>query len=151
MAKKPPMEIVYWEVGVNLRTDAGWNRRHVEKLAKKHHLQESQCIIFFNNSRMFGGSGSQPPKCRIYWKQGGQVMTVIPPTDDASQVDFQLQLNDWMRQTFGTSVNETRLDEVIDEFDTLYESRKARMQAAKEASEVLESTSGSRQRTGGTQ
>jgi len=142
MAKKTPMEIIYWEVGVNLRTDAGWNRRHVEKLAKKHRLEDNQCIILFNNSSMFGGSGSQPPKCRIYWKQGGQVMTVIPPTDDSSQVDFQLQLNDWMRKTFGSSIANTRLDEVMLEFDARYETRKVRMEAAQEAARALKASRG---------
>jgi len=133
MSRRAPMQIVYWEVGVNLRTDAGWSRAQVEKIAREHQLQDGQCVVLFNNSKYLGGSGSHPPKCRIYWMQAGRVMTLIPPTDSASQVDLQHQLNDWLRAVFGASVARTEMDGVLDEFDGHYCDRKQRMAAAAQA------------------
>lgn len=94
------MKFVDWAVGVNLR-EAGWSRREVDRVVSKYKLQDGQAVIFFNNARMFGGSGSQPPKSRIYWMCNGQGVTLIPPVDNDRQVDYQLRLNEWLRASFG--------------------------------------------------
>lgn len=123
--KRPPLEIVHWEVGVNMVTDAGWGRAKVQAVCRKYKLEHRQAIVLFNNSKMFGGIGTQPPKCRLYWCWNGEYMTCIPCVDDNDQVSYQLRLNEWMRKSFGTEL--TNIDEVFVEFETAYVSRAGRL------------------------
>lgn len=99
-SRRPLLEFVSWEVGVDLRT-CQWSRRYVDHIVKKYRLQDGQAVAFFNNSKFFGGSGSHPPKCRLYFKWNGQAVSLIPPVDeDNKQVSYQIKLNEWIRLTF---------------------------------------------------
>jgi hypothetical protein len=122
---RPPLEIVHWEVGVNLVTDGGWSREKVYKVCLEHKLKHRQAIVLFNNSKMFGGAGTHPPKCRIYWCWNGEFMTCIPCVDENDQISYQLRLNEWMRKSFGTDL--TNIDEVFGEFEKSYVSRAERL------------------------
>lgn len=94
------LEFVSWEVGVDLRT-CQWNKHHIDSIVRKYKLQDGEAVAFFNNSKFFGGSGSQPPKCRLYFRWNGQAVSLIPPVDEgAKQVSYQLRLNEWIRATF---------------------------------------------------
>jgi hypothetical protein len=124
---RPPLTFVNWEVGVDLR-HLGWNRRDLEKIARKYKLRDGQAVIFFNNARDFGGSGSHTPKARIVWQCNGQVLSLIPAVDEgAKQVSYQLLLNEWLRATFSCPGN---LVEAMNGFDTSLERRLAARQAA---------------------
>jgi hypothetical protein len=99
--KRAPLTFVSWEVGVNLR-ELSWTRRAVDAVVRRYKLKHGQAVIFFNNAREFGGSGSHPPKSRIYWMWNEQGCTIIPAVDEgARQVSYQLLLNEWLRKSFG--------------------------------------------------
>lgn len=138
-AKQPPLVIRHWEFGVNLVTDAKWSATFIRKKIAKHIPEHRDAVVLFNNARMFGGSGSQPPKCRIYWNWHGQVLTCIPAVEGLAykQVDFQHKLNAWMRKNFGvrTDLGEF-FDTYSERFDTYSERRQAAKKAAKKLSEV---------------
>lgn len=124
----PPLQFVHWEVGVDLR-DIRWNRRAVEKVVRKYRLRHGQAVIFFNNAREFGGNGSQPPKCRIYWVWNGQPLSIIPPVDEgARQVSYQLRLNEALRKMFSCPRG---LTELMTGFDDALGRREAAIEAAK--------------------
>lgn len=126
--KRPPLSIIHWEVGVDLRT-LGWNRRDVERIVRKYKLKHGQAVIFFNNAKEFGGSGSHSPKCRLYWVWRDQGCTIIPPVDEgARQVSYQLKLNEWLRTAFGCT---SQIVDAMNGFDTALERRLAARQAAK--------------------
>lgn len=100
MSKHLQLEFVSWEVGVDLRT-CQWNKYHVDFIVKKYKLKDGEAVAFFNNSKYFGGSGSHPPKCRLYFRWNGQAVSLIPPVDEgAKQVSYQIRLNEWIRATF---------------------------------------------------
>lgn len=125
--KKPPLTIVNWEVGVDLR-DLKWTRRQIQRLAAKYKLQNGQAVVFFNNSREFGGSGFHPPKARLVWQHNGVAVMIIPPVDEgAKQVSYQLLLNEWLRASFSCPGN---LVEAMQGFDSSLERRLAARQAA---------------------
>ena len=124
------LEIVNWEIGVNMR-DAGWRRRDVQAVIRKYSLQHGQAVIFYNNSRYwFGeGGGSHPPRCRIYWMWNGIGCTCIPPVDEGNkQIDYQYKLNDWIRRTF--LCQKEMLEDVLGIFDTNFGEREKRRAAA---------------------
>jgi hypothetical protein len=124
----PPLQIVHWEVGVDLR-DIRWNKREVERIVRRYRLRHGQAVIFFNNAKEFGGNGTQPPKCRLYWVWHGQAVSIIPPVDEgARQVSYQLRLSEWMRNAFGCS---TRLTEVLTGFEDALGRRQAAIEAAR--------------------
>jgi hypothetical protein len=133
--KRPPLEIAYWDVGVNLTTDAKWNRAHILKQFRKYKIKPGQCIALFNNSRMFGGAGYHPPKCRLFVNWAGEPITLIPAVDDNEQVSYQLRLNMWLRHNFGTEIS--NVDTVLDTFDSQFASRQARKKAAAKAARKL--------------
>jgi len=125
--KRPPLIFKSWEVGVNLRT-LGWRRRDVERIAKKFELKHGEAVIFFNNAREFGGSGSHPPKSRIYWMWNSRACTIIPSVDEgAKQVSYQLLLNEWIRASFGCPAG---LVEAMNGFDDASSRRIAAREAA---------------------
>lgn len=127
-ARRPPFSIKTWEVGINLR-DCRWNRREAEAVARRHHLEDGEAVILFNNAREFGGSGAHPPKSRLYWKVGGQVVTLIPPIEVGNrQVSYQLLLNEWIRKTFNCA---PKLVEAMNGFDGELERRLAAKAAAR--------------------
>jgi hypothetical protein len=130
--KSPPLVIRYWEFGINLVTDAKWNASFIKKEIEQHIPRHRDAAILFNNAKMFGGSGTQPPKCRLYWNWRGMVMTCIPPVEEmgSKQIDFQHLLNAWLRKEFGI---EADLQDAFDEFETRYADVKARRKAAKKA------------------
>jgi hypothetical protein len=132
--RRPPIEIVDWEVGVNLKLDGGWSRARVAAVCRGKKLKHGQAFIMFNNSSMFGGSGSHPPKCRIYWCWNGEYLTCIPCVDDNDQVSYQLRLNEWMRKSFGTSL--TNINEIFSDFETAYISRADRLAKMAEKAEA---------------
>jgi hypothetical protein len=138
--RRAPLEIVYWEVGVNLVRDGKWNKRHIDAMFREHKVREGQCIALFNNSHYFGGSGYHPPKCRLYVNLGGEPVTLIPAVDEGSQVDYQHRLNDWIRENFGTGL--TNVDEVFDDFDSAYAVRTKRMRGAALAQKLLKKARG---------
>ena len=135
--RRPPLQITDWEVGVNLTKEGGWSRRHVEKVIRQHKLQHGEAYVAFNNSRMFGGSGTQPPKCRIYWNWNEVGLTCIPAVDESDQVSYQLLLNRWLHQSFGTKL--TNIDEVFTDFQKIYDERELRRRIAARAAEKLKS------------
>jgi hypothetical protein len=127
VTEKPPLTFVNWEVGVNLR-ELSWTRRAVNAIVRKYKLQHGQAVIFFNNARDFGGSGSHPPKSRIFWMWNGHGCTIIPAVDeDARQVSYQLLLNEWLRASFGCP---SGLVEAMGGFDDALSRRIAAGQAA---------------------
>ncbi len=133
--KRAPLQIVDWEYGCDLR-DYGWSAETVEEVVRKYKLQHRQAVIFFNNSKMFGGNGSHPPKCRIFWMWNGRAMTVIPPVKRSNaQVDYQHDLNAWLRTHFGMG---KELDLFFDEYTERYASRGERKAAAEAAAKRLE-------------
>lgn len=135
-ARQPPLVIRYWETGVNLVTDAKWSADFIDEHVAEHIPRNRDAMVLFNNAKMFGGAGSQPPKCRIYWRLGGQILTCIPAVEsfNAGQVDFQHQLNDWMRKNFGVGA---KLGAFFDEYDERFETREERRQAAKKAAKKM--------------
>lgn len=136
--KQPPLQIVDWEYGCDLR-DYGWSEETVAEVVKKYKLRHRQAVIFFNNSKMFGGSGSHPPKCRIYWVWNGQALTVIPPVRRTNeQVDYQHDLNAWLRRQFGTAKG---LDGFFDQFTERFESGAERRAAARKVAKKLKKAS----------
>lgn len=132
--KRSPLVIVDWEYGCDLR-DYGWSEDAVREVVRKYKLQHRQAVVFFNNSKMFGGSGSHPPKCRIYWMWNGQALTIIPPVKRSNaQVDYQHDFNAWLRAHFGTAKN---LDGFFDEYEARYATTKQRRESAKQARKKL--------------
>lgn len=133
--RRSPLQIVDWEFGCDLR-DYGWAAETVDEVVRQYKLKHRQAVVFFNNSKMFGGSGSHPPKCRIYWMWNGQAMTLIPPVRrSGAQVDFQHDLNRWIREHFGEAKG---LGEFLDEYTERYTSSSERRRAAKKAGKKLE-------------
>lgn len=125
--RKPTLTIVNWEVGVDLR-DLKWNRRDLNRLATKYRLQDGQAVVFFNNSREFGGGGFHTPKARLVWYHNGVAVMLIPPVDEgAKQVSYQLLLNEWLRESFSCP---GELVDAMKGFDTSLERRVAARQAA---------------------
>jgi len=127
-----PMTFVDWEYGIDLR-DIRWNKRHITRIQREYKLQHGQAVIFFNNAKEFGGNGNHPPKSRIYWCWGGEIVVVIPMVDEGrSQLSYQLRLNEWLRKNFSCPED---LQSATHTFDTNIERRKAASAAAKRRKE----------------
>jgi len=124
-----PIEIVAWEVGVDLR-NVSWSEQAMRKALAGYKLRHAQCVLLFNNSRMFGGSGSQPPKCRMYLNWHGQVLTLIPQVRRTNvQATYQLDLNRWLAKNFGADAS-LELDTVFGTYHEHYTARRKRQIAA---------------------
>ena len=136
VTRRPPLVIRHWEYGVNLVTDAKWSTDFIRRYIAKHVPKHGDAVVYFNNSKMFGGSGSQPPKCRLYWNWHGQIVTCIPQVEEFAykQVDYQHKLNAWLRRNFGVS---TDLGEFFTEYTGRFSSYEERRTAAKKAAKKL--------------
>ena len=112
-----------WEVGEDLR-EWGWSSATVNKVVKKYKLEDNEFVIIMNNSREFGGSGGQPPKCRLYVVLNGVPFTLIPPVADGQkQYDFQHEFNRWLR-CFVKRAGMLEMLEVLDDYDGNYSIRR---------------------------